>query len=589
MLSIQVGGAWSRARPAQARPTASPWGATVPAERLVDLGWGLGVERDAGASAGWNKLQAFDPGTAQGWGEAAGANAAVRAPWSWVRPLDMLRHLGWDRSLRPRELGLRLIYNPKPPRKDRHTALRARRSNEHGPRFDAAAALQQSLYIPGAGPLVFSFGGRPYFPSTSPLVFFDFRHVPKTPAIEPVDMRPGGVRWQSARRLALGLRLPWGRARVLDGPLTGIVYPDYSGPVKPLPPLPPDPELQDTYMIANTVTVVVLPERTPLEVKNIRIGLDADSYSWSFSGDIFTRAALDLVKPDADGCKEVELDINGWVWVLMVERWSRQLAFAREAYSIKGTTRSQLLAAPFAPPRTGLNSAPITARQAAEAELFSTGFTLVWDAEIAGPADWTLPAGAFSYQAQTAMQVIARLAETVGAVVRPARDADEIEVVPRYPVPPWQWATVEAPIAHTIPPEIYTQLDGEWTPQPAWNACYVSGTAHGVSMLVRRAGTAGDNPAPDVFDDWLTGQEATQARGIHELSKGGNIEIVSLSLPLFPLLDDKGVGLLQPATLLRVPEEGGETWVGLCLSVEITAEGSGASRVKQNIKLERHH
>jgi hypothetical protein len=133
-----------------------------------------------------------------------------------------------------------------------------------------------------------------------------------------------------------------------------------------------------------------------------------------------------------------------------------------------------------------------------------------------------------------------------------------------------------------------TELSGEWTPQPAWNACYVSGTSHGVSMLVRRAGTAGDNPAPDVFDDWLTGQEANQARGLHELSKGGNIEIVGVTIPLFPLSDDKGVGLVLPAMLCRVPEANG-TWYGVCLSVDISAEGTGAARVTQQLKLERHH
>ncbi len=341
-------------------------------------------------------------------------------------------------------------------------------------------------------------------------------------------------------------------------------------------------------MIANTVNLVVLPSRTPVEAKNVRIGWDADSFSWKFSADIFTQAALALVRPDADGAKQIELDINGWKWVLLVERYSRQLKFASEAYSISGATRTQLLAEPYAPLRTGLNAAPITAVQAATEQLLFTGFTLTWDAATVGPADWTFPAGTLSYQSQTAMQVIARIAETVGAIVRPARDSDALEIRPRYPVPPWEWAQIDAPIDRIIPPAMMTQLNGDWTPQPAWNACYVSGTSSGVSMLVRRAGTAGDNPAPDVFDDWITGEEANRARGVHELSKGGNIEIVGFTLPLFPLADDKGVGLVLPGMLCRVPEESG-AWEGLCLSVDISATGTGSSRVEQQLKLERHH
>jgi len=384
------------------------------------------------------------------------------------------------------------------------------------------------------------------------------------------------------------MRLPWGRARVLDGALTGINYPDYTGPVKPLPEPPREPDILDTYMIANTVNIVALPSRTPIEARNLRLSLDADSYSWAFSADIFTQAALDLVRPGSNGPGQLELEVNGWTWVLLVERYSRNRKFPGTAYSISGSTRSQLLAEPYAPPRTHLNAAPITAQQAAEAELLNTGFSLEWDTVNAGPPDWTFPAGTLSYQAQTAMQVIARIAETVGAVVRPSANADQLTILPRYPVPPWQWHTAEAPISCIIPPAMMTDLAGEWTPQPEWKACYVSGTTHGVSTLVRRAGTAGDNPAPDVYDDWLTGEEANRQRGIHELSRGGNIEIVGITIPLFHAQDDHGVGLVLPAQLCRVPEESG-AWVGLCLSVEITAVGTGATRVYQQLKLERHH
>lgn len=584
MLSVQIGGRWSKARPVSARPSAASWSATAPLGLEAQAAWRQAGGRDQTNAVLWDELSAKDLLSGPVWGAATAADRQpLVGPWTAVPAKDYGLRVGWDHSLRRVDLRLRLIYNPQPARKDARVGVGIRRVNEYGPRYNAATALQDSLYVPGSGALTFSFGARPYFPSTSPQVFFDFRYVPATPAIQPTDSGAIDVRWSSARRLNLALRLPWGKARPLDGALTGIAYPDYPGPVKPLPVPPTDPEILETYMIANTVNLVVLPSRTPVEAKNVRVSLDADSFSWKFSADIFTQAALDLVKPGADGHREIEVDINGWTWLVMVERYSRNRTFATEAYSISGATRSQLLAEPYAPPRTGLNGAPITAQQAADAELLYTGFTLNWTA-----ADWTFPAGALSYQGQTAMQVIARLAETVGAIVRPARDSDLLEVLPRYPAPTWEWNTIEAPVSVIIPPAMMTDLGGEWTPQPAWNACYVSGASHGVSMLVRRAGTAGDNPTTDVFDDWLTGQEANQARGLHELCKGGNIEIVGVTIPLFPFSDDKGVGLVLPAQLCRVPEESG-SWDGLCLSVDISAEGTGASRVTQQLKLERHH
>ncbi|MDI3908257.1 hypothetical protein QK387_30750, partial [Pseudomonas aeruginosa] len=78
----------------------------------------------------------------------------------------------------------------------------------------------------------------------------------------------------------------------------------------------------ETYMIGNTVTLVVLPSRTPLDATSIRIGLDIDSFAWSFSADLFGRTSLDLAVPDANGPKTVELEINGWTWRFLVERYS---------------------------------------------------------------------------------------------------------------------------------------------------------------------------------------------------------------------------------------------------------------------------
>lgn len=585
MLSIIVGGGWGRAAPADRQGQVMPWNSLTPLGLLSRVAWQQGRALDsAAAELGWMAVPVRDLSHGLLWTSTQARDRQPGAmPWSWVPSRDLALAASWDHSIRPRDVRLCLIYNPRPARKDHRLGLGHRRSNEYGPRFDAATALRSSLYVPGAGVLAFNLGGRPYFPNTTPAVFFDYRYVPEKVGIQPTDMARTGLRWQDARRLNMRHRLPWGHARVLDGSLTGIEYIDYPGPVKPLPEPPPDPTILETYMIANTVNLVALPSRTPIEAKNVRVSLDADSFSWSFSADIFTRAALELVKPDATGAGELELDINGWKWVVLVERYSRKRTFPAEAYTITGATRGQLLAAPYAPLRSALNSAPINAAQAAEAELLNTGFTLTWQA-----TDWTFPAGALSYQSQTAIQVIARLAETVGAVVLPARDSDHLDVLPRYPVPAWEWDQVDAPIARIIPPAMMTDLGGEWTPQPAWNACYTSGTSVGCSMLVRRVGTAGDNPTPDVFDDWLADQPANQARGTHELSKAGNIEIVSLTIPLFPYTDDHGVGLILPAHLYRVPEESG-AWVGLCLGVDINADGTGAVRVKQQIKLERHH
>ncbi|HBP1605166.1 TPA: hypothetical protein L5U90_006331, partial [Pseudomonas aeruginosa] len=143
-------------------------------------------------------------------------------------------------------------------------------------------------------------------------MFFDFRYVAPVRGIRPVDAGARSSYGSPARFDALR-RIPWAWGRPTDPVPTGIFYPDYPGPVVPIDP-PTEPEILETYMIGNTVTLVVLPSRTPLDATSIRIGLDIDSFAWSFSADLFGRTSLDLAAPDANGPKTVELEINSWTW-----------------------------------------------------------------------------------------------------------------------------------------------------------------------------------------------------------------------------------------------------------------------------------
>lgn len=582
MLIRDVGASWRLARPAGDPLTRARWDALAVRELLAGVGWHAGRPAECTDALLWRDVPARELLARMEWGRGLEQDRAVRAGFDDVAAKDLGRWVGWDRTLRPRELVLRLIYSPAPPWKDQGISPRFQRSDEHGPRHDVEQIRRASLYVPGPGPLDFELGGMRYTPSTSPLVFFDFRYTPPPKRIQPVDSGAGD-RFKPAGVIDLMRRLLWGRARPLDPIPTGITYPDYPGPIVVIDP-PVEPDILETYMIANSVSLVVLPSRTPLDATNIKASLDIDSFSWKFSADLFGRTSLNLVRPDGNGPKTVELDVNGWKWLFLVERHSRQVKFPGERYSISGSSRTQLLGEPYAPQRSGVNTAPLTARQAAEAQLEFTGFTLTWDAEGAGPSDWTLPAGAFSYQDERPLQVIARVAESAGAVVRPARDADGVTVLPRYREATWLWDL--AVMDRIIPAEIIGEVSGEWSPQPAWNSVYVSGTTHGVAVTVRRAGTAGEAAAPDVFDELITDTAPARARGICEMSKGGDQEIVGLNIPLFPV-GGSAPGLVEPAMLCEVREPG-DTWRGLCLAVDITAEGVGAARVTQALRLERH-
>lgn len=579
-LRRETGGGWTSSRRGDVS-TAAIFGSPPPVDQTVTLSQQQGASLDDTRADGWGQSTVTDRRVADTWQHAEPiAAAAVADGWQTNVPRDRFNLPAWAVPAMKDAVRLRLSWQI-PPFKDGGQRVRHRDTDRYGKPWRYQEVLPP--YMPGAQPLVFRFAGVPYFPARTPEVYFalgrDLRGRPPQRKDTGVSVTYGRSQPMDVFR-----RLRWGWGRAMDPIPTGIKYPDYQGPVIIIEP-PAEPDILETYMIANSVSLVVLPDRTPLDATGLQVSRDIDAFSWTLSANLFGATSLNLVRPDSNGPKTVELTINGHVWLFLVERYSGQGKFPSERYSINGVSRSQLLAEPYAPKRSAVNAVAINARQAAEDQLLNTGFTLEWDSLNQSPPDWTIPATAFSYQDQTAMQVIARIAEAVGAVVRPALAGDTVSVVPRYREAVWWWDTAIAD--RIIPAEIVGEWGSEWTPQPSWNSCYVSGTTHGVSVDVRRAGTAGDQPAPDVYDDLITATDAARHRGITELCKSGNQEIVTRTMPLFPAAT--APGLVEPAMLCEVREPGGGSWRGLCLSTEISAEGTGASRVKQTIKLERHH
>ena len=109
-----------------------------------------------------------------------------------------------------------------------------------------------------------------------------------------------------------------------------------------------------------------------------------------------------------------------------------------------------------------------------------------------------------------------------------------------------------------------------------------------MSVNVKRAGTNGDNPAPDILEDWLTETQVNTERGRNELAKGGHQSVTTIELPLTDT--NTAPGLIEPGMLVEIQDtllgESGD-WQGLCLATSISA-GSGES-VIQSVELERHY
>ncbi|WP_066017588.1 hypothetical protein [Endozoicomonas atrinae] len=512
-------------------------------------------------------------------GQSQKKEATTGDRWQQPEPKESGKQSAWDKSIQAQDQQQASPWN-HPPERDSNVSEGMQSVDLYG-----AKKWKSPDYIHPQQPLNFTFQDREYEPQANGSVFFQIGAFDEEPAAVPIDSKRRFT-FQSNRAEDQPVILPWGFGqKAKDETVTG----NYGGETDPdivEKPEPEQPEIRESYLLMNVITTVVLPARTPLELPSMEISLDIDSFSWSFTGELWGASNIALVEPDENGPKQIEVDINGWKWIFIIERYSTNRRFGDERYTLYGSSRTQLLAAPYAPGRSKSNTNNLNAKQAISEELANTGFTATYpDLNDYSTPDWIMPAGSFSYQNQTAMQVVAKVAVTAGSVIIPSRDADQVSIQPRYSASPWAWNT--ATMDRIVPASMVISLSANWRPEQAYNAVYVSGTNAGVAVNVKRAGTNGDNPAPDILEDWLTETQVNTERGRNELAKGGHQSITSIELPLTDT--NTAPGLIEPGMLVEVQDtllgENGN-WQALCLATNITAE---RSRVIQSVQLERHY
>lgn len=397
-----------------------------------------------------------------------------------------------------------------------------------------------------------------------------------TPARGGVTTLPSG----SAARIEDSRQIPWGRGG--SGPDGQGGKPADQQNDIPAPITPRPVPILEVYLMIPTVSLVRLPERTPLALLAASASLDRDSFCWTFDLTLASRGDFDLIRPSASLKREVELELNGYTWLLMIEGAARDVRFGGEAVRVTGRSVSARLAAPYSATTSGLES---TARLAAQlaTDALPPEWTLDWQAQ-----DWLVPPDTHSWQTQSPIERIGRIAGAVGAVLQTALNTKDIIVTPRYPVSPWAWADVMTIPDKLLPEALITNLGMRWVEKPAVNAVDVSGqTLGGVFGRVKRAGSAGDLALPLITDALITHYDAARERGRQEMAeKGGAREVFSISSPLLP--SPAAPGLFEPGQLVEI--QGADSWRGQVMSVQITAQraGTGVAKIEQQIEVERY-
>ncbi|MEW8253778.1 MAG: hypothetical protein AB2747_05450 [Candidatus Thiodiazotropha taylori] len=509
-----------------------PWNQVPKLDEHTQIPWGELQHRNRSTNAGWEGLLIQDEHYTQPWDDFFDIDRGWRADWIVPPAQDEHVRVLWDDSIGPRDDSTRAGWD----------ALRL--LDEHTMTQWGDQIYQEICYgdYEPEQPVILNHETALQNSTT------DFNISRYTGDPRCTTRHPGG--WRD-------------------------VYPSFEIPDSAIS----NPILR-TYIVINTISVLKLPERTAVAVSDLQLSLDIDSWAWTITAKVLGQNSIDLIKPTGAGATEIEVTINGYIWVFIVERYTRDSRFKQDTYQVTGRSKTAYLADPYKIPASYVETQTRTAQQLAEQSVTPDGWTVNWNTVV-----WSVPPGAYYYNDKTPIQTVNMIAQSVGAVILPHRALDEITINPRYQDSVWNWGGATPSASLTL--DVVKRVASKWHPKPDINGVYVSGESQGVSCFVRRQGTNGANLATEVVDTLITHQDAGRERGRNIICDQGYQEVVDLELPLMPAGNQPE--LFEPGALIEINEGGGDVWRGLVLGSRINAtDFRGGLKVTQTLSVEKH-
>lgn len=329
------------------------------------------------------------------------------------------------------------------------------------------------------------------------------------------------------------------------------------------------------YMVLNSASLRRVDGNLALPVFNMSLGIDADSWTWSFSASLPGNALANLEPSGAGAPVEVEAVINGVAYRALVERIGRERSFGKSDIKVSGRGKTALLDSPYAPSQSFSNSGARTAQQLMGDVLTVNAEPMDWAVNW-GLEDWLVPAGVFAQQGSY-ISALNAIAAAAGGYIQPHASLQSLSVLPRYPVAPWNWSGVTPDFE--LPSDVTTRENIEWLDKARYNRVFVSGQQAGVLGQVTRDGTAGDLLAPMVTDALITAAAAARQRGLSILSDTGRQANVALRLPVLA-----ETGVITPGKFVRYTDAG-VARIGI---VRSTAVEVGMPEIWQNLGVQTY-
>lgn len=324
--------------------------------------------------------------------------------------------------------------------------------------------------------------------------------------------------------------------------------------------------VREVYMVTNVTTLTRVSDGAVIPTLAMSLSLDMDSWAWGFNASL-PADALALIEPPAPGEPIVlQASINGTAVRVAVEGISRERTYGQSSVRVTGRGLSAALADPYYPVGNFTNASALTSQQLVD-QAMPSGWSVDW-----GLTAWLVPAGVWQHLG-TPMSAALAVATAGGGYVQPHNTAQQIRILPRYPLAPWDWPGATPDIE--IPSSVAQREGVEWRERPVYNRVYVSGVSAGYLGRVTRTGTAGDLVAPMVADPLITHVDAVRQRGLPVLADTGRKAWISLRMPVL-----SEIGLVMPGRLVRYVD-GATTWVGMSRSLAVDVQFGQAWQVMQ--------
>lgn len=330
------------------------------------------------------------------------------------------------------------------------------------------------------------------------------------------------------------------------------------------------------YIVHNDVILRRTSNNLILKALSLSLSIDSDSWCWGWSASLPDSHLDDVLHAAGDAPVEFEAIINGVHWLLLGEKVKRDRRFGSGRIALSGRGIAAELGAPYAPAVSRTNTGDLNAQQIMDAALQINGVGIGWTLNW-GLVDWLVPAGVWNHTGSH-IEAVARVAEAGGGYVQASRAAKILNILPRYPVMPWDWATSVVP-DFSLPSAVTTTEGVEWQDNPGYNAVWVSGESSGILAQVLRQGTPGDLAAPMIVDPLNTHADAARQRGSAVLGAAGRMLRQTLETPILP-----NVGLYPVGSFVEFVD-GASTRLGMVRAVSVNAN---LPRVRQTIEVECH-